>query len=475
MTRLADLNTVIDAIEAFWTKIGLTQAEKSQEKDALDASVTKVFTDCLSTLDSRCREIKDKIENVKKEHILLLKMFDDTDSALQRIEKATNKDGSLRQRLLSASRAYDEDKAKYEKLLERLESLKSEAIRLFELLDVSDEEKGEWVTFDVKFSDQKIQSLEALVESLTIDHAMRQDAILNANKEIATFSAELEVEIPNEVVRIFATNSLKHSAIAQVKEYSQRLQALREERIEQISGMAAEIMKLWGLLGVDPKHQQEFLQAYSTVGTSVVEACMKEIQRLKVMQGERLPALVEEQARQIRQYCSTLHIIRPEKDPEDDLQAEFERNEEELKELTDLHQKMAPFLELINQREEALLELQSLTLEEPKAQGKKTERTDPKDEQRKRRAKAVLPRLEKKLFTMCIEFREVNGFDLEWDAEPYVNTLSHVILSSIELKTIRGKARKKSQQPASKQMTTPGSSCAGRRLSENVKLYGNIQ
>jgi hypothetical protein len=303
---------------------------------------------------------------------------------------------------------------------------------------------------------------------------MRQDAILNANKEIAIFSAELEVEIPNAIVNIFATNSLNHSSISEVTEYSQRLQTLREERIEQISGMAAEIMKLWCVLGVDPQHQQEFLQAHSTVSTSVVEACMKEIQRLNELQAERLPLLIKDQVLQIRQYRSTLHILGSERQNEGELREIFETNKEELKNLAALHHKMEPFLELIQQREQMLLEVQTQKPEQPKITGKKSERVDPKEEQRKRRLKALLPRLERKLMTMLIEFREVNGFDLEWDNEPYIGTLSHVILSDMEVKAIRGKARKKSFQPKLAQ-DTAAPACAGRRLSENARMPGEMR
>jgi hypothetical protein len=447
---VADLNSVIDEIESHWNKIGLTCEEKTIEKDSLDASVTKVFTDCLLALDSRCREIQSEIENVQQAHITLLQTFSETESVIASPPDSTL---SLRDQLHQAIRTYETDKAKYEALFERVQTLKTEALRLFEALEVSDEEKGEWTNFDVRFSEAKIQSLETLVESLTIDYSMRQEAILNANKEIATFSAELEVEIPNEIVNIFARNSLKHSSIADVTEYSQRLQLLREERIEQISGMATEIMRLWCLLGVDPQRQQDFLQAHSTLSASVVDDCVREIQRLNTVQGERLPLLIQEQEIQLQEYCAKLHIIREKSDA--DAQTLFERNAEDLRNLIALNEKMEPVLELIHQREETLLGLQ------PKALSKKV---DPKEDQRKRRLKTLLPRLEKKLMTMLIEFREINGFELEWDGRPYAQNLTHVILSDIELKTIRGKVRKKSVPESGLQGL-----CAPRKSSENLR------
>jgi hypothetical protein len=134
---------------------------------------------------------------------------------------------------------------------------------------------------------------------------------------------------------------------------------------------------------------------------------------------------------------------------------------------------MEPFLELIQQREQMLLDIQTLGTEPPKAQAKKTERIDPKEEQHRRRLKTLLPRLERKLVTMLIEFRQVNGFDLEWDGEPYIGTLSHIILSDMEVKAIRGKARKRSFPKKQGQEATGVPSCGGRKLSKTTRISGH--
>jgi hypothetical protein len=141
----------------------------------------------------------------------------------------------------------------------------------------------------------------------------------------------------------------------------------------------------------------------------------------------------------IEQLLSTLPVIRSRAERADGFQATFNRNEEEFKYLTELQRKIDPFLELIGQREEMLLELHTGKAEP----GKKS---DLKGEQRKRRMRALLPRLEKELYLMLVEFREVNGRDFEWDAEPDINRLAHMILSEVKLKAIRARARKRSAQ-----------------------------
>jgi hypothetical protein len=58
--------------------------------------------------------------------------------------------------------------------------------------------------------------------------------------------------------------------------------------------------------------------------------------------------------------------------------------------------------------------------------------------------RALLATFEKKLCLMLVEFREVNGRSLEWDAEPYINGLAHIILSEVELKAICARPGKRS-------------------------------
>jgi hypothetical protein len=458
---MADLNSLLDDIEALWNKIGLTSDERTQEKETIDERITQVFTNCLSDLRKRCRELEVEIVKVTQSHISLLETFGDTDAAIQSLRQEwTPSDLPLRECLLIATEACNRDKMRYGKLLERVEFLKCEAQKLFDALETPESDRGEWATLDSKFTADKLQRLETLVGSMSTDYRLRQDAILNANKLIATLSAELELEIPNQIVNIFATNTLSHASIAHVTQYAQELQTLKDSRVDQITRMATEITRLWCLLDVDEDARQEFLQVHSTLSATVIESCEKEIEQLVMLRAERLPVLIEQQEARIEQLLSTLHVIGPRADHGDDLQATFDRNEEELIYLTELHRKMEPFLELIGHREEMLLELHAAKTEP----GKKP---DPREEQRKRRMRALLPRLEKKLYQMLVEFREVNGRDLEWDAEPYINGLGHIILSDIELRAIRARARKRSTQRKDEPAAPP------KRRSENNRMSSN--
>jgi hypothetical protein len=98
---------------------------------------------------------------------------------------------------------------------------------------------------------------------------------------------------------------------------------------------------------------------------------------------------------------------------------------------------MDPFLQRIGQKKEMLLELHTAKAEPEKS-------PDLKDEQRKCRMRTLLPRFEKKAYLMVVEFREVNGRNFEWDVELCITGLAHIMLSEVEPKAIRARARKRS-------------------------------
>jgi hypothetical protein len=128
---------------------------------------------------------------------------------------------------------------------------------------------------------------------------------------IATLSADLILEIPNQVVNVFAANSLSHGSIAHVTEYAQELQTLKDVRVDQILCMTTEIARLWCLLDVGEDAWQEFLRAHSTLSVGVIESCAKEIEHLVGLRAPRLPALIRKQDVRIEQLLLTLHVIRP--------------------------------------------------------------------------------------------------------------------------------------------------------------------
>lgn len=468
--KLNNLNEIIDEIEEFWSIIGIDSEEQNAEKAELDKRVIRVFTNYREALRTKSIELEQDISDVMQKHTELLETFDDTDSEIARIATRDDPQETLKERLEKVTQAYEKDKKRYQTLLEKVTYLKSEAARLFEILKIPVDERGEFGELDVKYSAAKIERLEAVVDDMQMDVQERRTKIVEANTQIASLSTELEIEIRNEIVVIFAENSLDNRTIDTVVQYAAELQDIKEERLRMITSMADEITRLWCTLEVDEKERQIFLSSHSTLSAKVVESCKQEIKRLHAMRRGRLPALIEQQDKQLDEYCMYLHRDRPELETSDNLDAVFDANDKELRKLASLQKVMEPFIEMISQREEMLREIDEVEAQITKSQGKYGAKADPKLEQLRRRLKTNLPKHEKRMLLSLIEFKEANGFDLEWDNEPYQTQLAHIMLSDIERKSARSKGRKKSLQTTREDVV--GLKTA-RRRSENNKVASN--
>lgn len=77
---------------------------------------------------------------------------------------------------------------------------------------------------------------------------------------------------------------------------------------------------------------------------------------------------------------------------------------------------------------------------------------------------------------MLIEFKEDNGDEFLWKGEPYVQNLSHIRLSDVEISRAKKKnSRKKSIQPKKDVINIIGEKGYPRRFSENNRMLVNFK
>jgi hypothetical protein len=303
---------------------------------------------------------------------------------------------------------------------------------------------------------------------LATDIEDRQTQMVRANSRIATISGELELEIPNNIVNIFARNSLKSDSIAVVSQYGDDLEKLKQERLAQLSEMANQITILWRLLDVNDRDRQSFLDSHATLSATVIESCAYEIERLRNLRRKRLPAIILAQNQKISELRKCFRSSPDSRfaSQNDDLESVFEANEAELAQLQEMYQKSEPIIQVINEREEMLNELSAYQQETAKSQGKGGKPLDPKKKSKERRLKSLLPRLEKKLLVLLIGFKEENGEDFMWNGVPYSESLKHIMLSDVEKKAAKNQVKRKTSAGA----PDLASQKSGRRNSENRQL-----
>jgi hypothetical protein len=103
--------------------------------------------------------------------------------------------------------------------------------------------------------------------------------------------------------------------------------------------MATEITRFWCLLDVGEDARRAFMRAHLMLSAPMIQSCAKEIEHFVGLRTQKLPLLIREQDPRIDRLLSTLHVIWSRAE-HDDLQATFDCNDEELKDLTEQQQKI---------------------------------------------------------------------------------------------------------------------------------------
>ena len=439
------------AIEQLWTKIGLSEEEKIEGKLQIQNNVLKVFSDFLAKVTEESNHLEKEIEETIQNHVVLLRAVGCSEDEVQPI-LSQSREGTLRQQYLAISSEYNNSLTKYEKQIGEMERIFSEISTLYDTLGIPKEARGDCSELgSTDYSTKRLNEFQQLKRQLTEEIANRSKKLIEFNSELAKISVELEVDIPDQLISIFTSNILTDDAFALIESTLQEFRAVREERIQKLEIIATKIYHLWKLLSISEEEQKAFLETHSNVGTKSIQEANSELERLIDLRNARLPSLIQKQEAEIQAVSDYLKVPISAKPSGTPLEI-FQKNEKTLEHLTILKKNMEPYLELINQREELLKEQDILSAEAAKiAKSNGKIIVDPKkqnkDEQALRRCKNLLPRLEKKLYMMLIEYKTHQNEELMWDGEPYINKLSHIHLSDVEMKKARGSSRKKSIQP----------------------------
>jgi hypothetical protein len=87
----------------------------------------------------------------------------------------------------------------------------------------------------------------------------------------------------------------------------------------------------------------------------------------------------------------------------------------------------------------------------------------------------ALPKLEKKLKIILIGYKDSTESEFMWDGRPYIESLSHILLSDVEVKSAKSGARRVSIQGKRPDGDLIGVRKHNRRHSENCQFQMNLK
>ncbi|OHT03194.1 hypothetical protein TRFO_29502 [Tritrichomonas foetus] len=460
--------------------MGLEEDEMSQEKHLLEKEIQNVFAHFIDSTSKRFHLMEQEIEETIMAHARLLRAFKHSEDEVNSILDAPA-DGTLKSRLHTVKNNYNKFHLKCEKQILAFTSIQKQMESLFDQLGVKD--RGDFAEVgDDDFSNERLEKFQKKLQEMKQEVKSRREVFKQKSSNVNELLTQLGEPMPADILSIFDSNNITDASFKTINNFVRDLEREKEKRISEMSEIANEITRLWDLLQIQNDERQKFLQSHSTLSHAEIESCNRELVHLRTLRNRRLPELIEIQKQQIVGILDYLQSEEPipvydEADPE----RAFKFYEEELSKLEAEKKLMSPYIDLINQREEFMAELEDLqksAAEVAKSQGKKpiNMKKQNKDEQSRRRIKSLLPRLEKKLLLLLIEYKEENGQDLIWKGENYIQNLQHIILSDVEINRAKKGQRKKSMQPKKDAHIIMGEKPGVvRRFSENNRMLVNLK
>lgn len=449
---------IIPKVYSLWDELGVTEEQRTQEIDALNDSFRQLYSEFVSHLSNVCKETREQIIDTHSKHKQAMKAYGVPDNEIEKrfSEEYKIQPNNLLKQLEVASHDYETFKLEIAERVNKIENLIHIANELFDLLDIPNEERGEFSALgNADFTRERIDRFKTKIGELSKIKEEReqkrnklQDSVKNLLKELNT---TLKEQDDRETLK---SKLLSDPQLEKLDNLRIKLEKVKIQRIIIISEMAVTITHLWDLLSIPDKERTAFLSSHSTIGDDVVNDCKEEINKLSALRDQKLPDLISEQRQEVVNLWNLLHVAvesRPRFEENVENQESTNDNNEPPKQETESERNVREFtfleaeilrlkkiavdchsiLESINQREDIIRDYNEVleATADPQrlmSRGRGYAQQLMKEEKARRRFKTTLPRLEKKLYLLLIDYKSKNGIDFEWDGKPYIEKLSEV-------------------------------------------------
>ena len=494
-------------LDELWDEIGLTEDEKDEEMRKMKENLIRVKSDFIAQTLQRCQTANAEIEEIKSKHIRMLTSLGASQADIQVVETSGNT-GTIKARYDEVTHNFESFQLLiYNRRYQEFVEFQKQIDFAFEQIGITDKEKRE--PFDEigteNLSQERLNQYQHKAKELNREVASREAKFDELRDKISKLSKDLQEPVTQKVTDVIEARKYSDKAFKVLNRYVRELEKLYETRKQHVAEMAVEITKLWDLLRVDETERKQFLEEHNALSQNNVQDCIDEARRLTQLRNENIDEIIVRLRAEITKYCNDLNyskeqrqeifdrcekapdqetpkdgtndeVNQTEGQPEEtecfdigessaeetdpELQRKidiFTRYDAERVHLRKVHLTSQPIIDLIKQRKEIINDFKELS--DPGRMERKygTNHEEEEDAEAKvksklhiekvtRRHKYVLPRVEKKLKVLLIQFNEQNGEDFLWNGKPIIEKLGHVKVAPSELQQIKRK-KSKGQMP----------------------------
>jgi hypothetical protein len=231
--------------------------------------------------------------------------------------------------------------------------------------------------------------------------------------------SELEETLTDEVREIIENKVITMGAVQILSNYVEVLQGLKEERGREIDSLTHMIDELYSLLMIEASDR---LPAPTKRSQAVIDDLNKELSFLNRERDVRLPRVVQTAEREFTKLCDHMRIptrIRP-KFTGEGLEAKAVFLLHQIEELKKVQVRSQPIIDCIKEIES----LRDVIEGRRSKDANHTPKRMSSEEKSKRDAQERLPKVEGRLLSLLIEFKETNGYNFVFNGVNCLATLT---------------------------------------------------
>lgn len=436
-------------LEKCWEELGLTSEEIENEKNKLSEQISNIVEQAIIDSNNEKNKLISEIEDIKNNHIQLLKAIGYDDQKIQEISEI-GVSGTLRERLHETKEYVKKFKSVLDKRIKQFEKLKKELDTLFYKLGYTDESKGEFIEIGNKdLSEKRLQRFKSKVLKLEEELKERTVTFNNYKNSINEIATKINVKIPPEIQELIDNNVSSPEAFQRYQDYQNEISDIYNKRYKELQDLAIEINKYWEFLKVPVNKRNEWIDKQQYLTEQSLKTCRDELTKLK----EKLLESINEYEKLVRSNYKKLNlsdeqieekiqeIINSVPDPEDKVQVlnAFKTEHLNMKKIMTLTDEI---IKLINKRNDLINKYNECIQEQNK---NNDQHVSTKIEQIKRRHNLVLPGVESNLLMDVLEYKSILNQDFIFEGQKVEDTLSDVKLSPtnlLKLKKRKSNSRK---------------------------------
>lgn len=402
-------------LERMWKYLGVVDEERENQIQNLREALMEAYHGFVEQVSRSCEELRSELFETQEDFKRVQKAYADT-----KVNLPLKPNLPYREQISATQRAIEKIQEIYRPRLQDFNYIHKQLLEMFENLGIPNDERGDFSEIgETDLSESRLQLFKKRLEELMIEYQQRSALIKSYYDNILDLKEQLNEPLPDTVIQIFEQDLCDNYSVQILSDTQNEFQKLKEDRVNQVDTLNDKITYYYDILCIDPTDQ---IERTTEITTQNIENLQNEVQFLKETSRKRFPVVIQELNKSITKICDDMSIplkMRPHFTGSSiEKQANFLKAElENLKQIQILSR---PIIDLISE-----IESQKEYLEPPSSfyNRSTSSRQYIELERQRKNAKEQIPNLEKKLYSMLVDFQNKTGQDFYFNNTKIIDTL----------------------------------------------------